>query len=344
MCDTHASLVVILVAIAATTGCIFTADPADESRDTSWQLGSDTDAADISPDTTSDPEDTGPIRDVEDRNDLGDTLRRDTGSRDTFSCESGNENLPDRCLCNFRGNSQGVCRDQLVGEAGCSRPDAYEESEVSCDDGVDNDCNGQTDGGDLDCRRAPGETCTADEDCMSGVCTTTDEGPLCAYRMFATEMQTDGNIGGLSAADELCNEAAQEADLGGQWRAVLSTESTSAANRLQFQPRTPFVNVQGDVVIPSEGGIWETGPCEDCADRLTGKGFPPPESVWTGTYKGGDFSGNACSGWTSNAPEEVGGFGKPASTGNEWMDLGGRERYCDEELALYCVDGQSPTD
>jgi len=57
------------------------------------------------------------------------------------------------CRCNFDGNTDGVCTDQIRTEQGdCPEPEKYEEREDDCDDGFDNDCDGDVDCNDADCR------------------------------------------------------------------------------------------------------------------------------------------------------------------------------------------------
>ncbi|MBL4634871.1 MAG: DUF1554 domain-containing protein [Kofleriaceae bacterium] len=51
-------------------------------------------------------------------------------------------------------------------------------------------------------------------------------------RVFVTSSQFSGNLGGLSGADSICQGAAESANLGGNWRAWLSTPTVSAIDRI----------------------------------------------------------------------------------------------------------------
>ena len=52
-------------------------------------------------------------------------------------------------------------------------------------------------------------------------------------RIFVTSAQFAGNLGGLAGADAICQGAADSGNLGGSWRAWLSTESVDAINHIQ---------------------------------------------------------------------------------------------------------------
>ena len=54
--------------------------------------------------------------------------------------------------------------------------------------------------------------------------------PDSVKRMFASTQLVSGNLGGLAGADALCANWAGAADLGGTWKAFLSTTGTGAVN------------------------------------------------------------------------------------------------------------------
>jgi len=68
-------------------------------------------------------------------------------------------------------NTFGVCADQTQDESGmCPKPSDFEPSESNCGDGLDNDCDGDTDCDDSDCS---GEACGAGQGgaiCQSSAC------------------------------------------------------------------------------------------------------------------------------------------------------------------------------
>lgn len=56
--------------------------------------------------------------------------------------------------------------------------------------------------------------------------------PSLSKRVFLTSTSYNGNLGGLSGADAKCQERADAASLGGNWKAWLSDASTSASGRI----------------------------------------------------------------------------------------------------------------
>lgn len=60
----------------------------------------------------------------------------------------------DGCACNFMGLTAGVCSEGKISPTNgqCEPPGAYETRELSCDDGLDNDCNGVSDEVDMRCQ------------------------------------------------------------------------------------------------------------------------------------------------------------------------------------------------
>lgn len=60
--------------------------------------------------------------------------------------------------------------------------------------------------------------------------------------LFVSSVTTNGNIGGLLAADMFCQNRANSAGLSGIWKAVLGSSSTSAASRLNLNYPVTLVN------------------------------------------------------------------------------------------------------
>ncbi len=84
-------------------------------------------------------------------------------SEDSFNCELDCGPPP---VCGDGSCDAG--EDQCACAVDCGTPPA---TEANCTDGVDNDCDGQTDGADPDCAcGAKGDQCTLDSDCCSFRC------------------------------------------------------------------------------------------------------------------------------------------------------------------------------
>ncbi len=74
------------------------------------------------------------------------------------------------CSCDYDGESAGVCEDQTRDSSGnCPEPSAYESTESTCTDNLDNDCDGDADCADSDCA---GEVCGTGDGaiCQGGDC------------------------------------------------------------------------------------------------------------------------------------------------------------------------------
>lgn len=155
-------------------------------------------------------------------------------------------------------------------------------------------------------------------------------------RVFATSSSGLGNVGGLAAADAICNDLADSAGLGGEWVAWLSTSSVNAIDRL-----TPG---SGPIVRASDTG---TIIANDLADLTDGSlqnivvldengAMPPTLCVWTGTTTAGVLEGDTCSDWTVASPT-VAMTGDIGTAGNSWTQAGLGS--CDDDICgHYCFE------
>jgi len=169
-------------------------------------------------------------------------------------------------------------------------------------------------------------------------------------RVFVTSTVYDGDLGGLSGADEACQDRADDAGLGGDWKAWLSDSTTDAADRL-VHTTGQIVRVDGGVVadswadlvaswplvapeideygsrIPYEGSGSEGG-CSWAADYFF---FP-----WTATGNDGLLDGQTCDDWTDNTGSytgRVGLGGYSLSQWTTWCDFS-----CNRTGPLYCFE------
>ena len=73
-------------------------------------------------------------------------------------CGDGDDNDCDGktnegCTCDYDGRGNGVCKGQTEDEKGnCQRPSQFNPGEPTCDDGLDNDCDGDVDEATTNCR------------------------------------------------------------------------------------------------------------------------------------------------------------------------------------------------
>ncbi len=149
-------------------------------------------------------------------------------------------------------------------------------------------------------------------------------------RIFATQTQFSGQFGGLAAADGLCTQAAQAANLGGNWNAWLSDSATTAPSRLKSVG--PWFLVDGKTLVFSGPSLSGT-PAHDLdmdEHGVTGtKGL-----VWTGTSATGTGTGIHCSDWSRQG--EFGTVGL-AGSAEQWTDDQTPGAPCTLHGRLYCV-------
>jgi len=172
---------------------------------------------------------------------------------------------------------------------------------------------------------------------VPGVC-----GP--GLTVFVTEENFDGDLGGLSGADDKCQEAADAAGLVGIFQAWLSDSFETPASRWIHLATTPYVMLNGEVVATSFADL--TDGTINNAIEITEKGDPKvivlnAPNAWTGTLEDGSQSFFNCSDWSTNQRfgpggiERRGGGGRWTASDASWTEGGGKT--CNSDfLALYC--------
>ena len=256
--------------------------------------------------------------------------------------------IDEGCVCSYQGKAIGVCAGQTRNDSGeCPKPANFETTEVSCNDKNDNDCDGAGDFTDDDCPAPPGFPCSKDSNRRSVCAQSTG---TCAHRVFVTSRGYDGDFGGLSQADSLCNQNARSAGLDGTWKAILSTRMTAVKSRLTF--KGAVVNMQNELLARNENDLWD-GNLRNPV-RYDENGSTHYTRVWTGSNadgtndvgpRDGEYQGDYCDDdWSSDLPRDEGEAGRSRSRGESWMTSlaggGGNDPPCDNEFAFYCIDGQ----
>lgn len=177
-------------------------------------------------------------------------------------------------------------------------------------------------------------------------------------QIFATSLRYNGNLGGFSGADALCQTRATAAGLGTNWYAFIGGNGVSAFeripwnwNRLNNMAGTKVVDYLGDLEETLTNNLAKVNRTESNAT------FTTNTDVWTGMVVGigdrmtsyddgihnsGDdcFNGsNAAGAWTSNSSSLTGttGDGNAAvADGGAWL-----ARYttlsCNQQARLYCI-------
>jgi hypothetical protein len=170
--------------------------------------------------------------------------------------------------------------------------------------------------------------------------------------VFVSSVLYDGNLGGLTGADNDCNSLANAAHLPGTYRAWLSDSMTSAAARLTHGT-VPYVLVDHTVVANDWAGLT-SGTLLHAID-LTETGGAPPYgtlycsfggiSVWTNTVpSGAQPTGQPnglpvdCAEWMSTSSDRA-FAGTASSTGPDWTAncSVSAVAICAETAAIYCI-------
>lgn len=293
--------------------------------------------------------------------------------RKAVDCESRKCRPRSRFLCVVAGYCAGVCL------------------EPTCDDGVANGNEADVDcGGSCPRKCDPGDTCGTDADCASNVCagdecrparcddgvqnggeTGVDCGGSCASCscrtrgqciMFVTSTSTDGGLGGLRGADQLCGERARAAGLAGTFQAWLCDGTNSPATR-SMRADVPYVRTDGAVIARNwtdltDGSIlhpinvtelgksvyftapylpWTyvraDGTCDDQKYLSPGTG-PCPIFQWC---KMDCADPSTAGGWTSGSRMAQGAKGDINRTDYGWTD--GVSGLCSDPFErIYCIE------
>ena len=241
-------------------------------------------------------------------------------------------------------HNSGVCTNQPRTSSGsCKKPSAYQSPEdAKCSDGKDNDCDGLTD----ESTREGGKSCTKGCQCHSGHC----QQNKCAHAIFVTSKKFEGNLGGLSGADQKCTNLAKKAGLNGNWKAVLSDPSTNAKSHISVSGKV--YNMKGTKIADGNADLWDGN--IDSPVRYTEKGGQISKDrgkgdwVWTGTGRKGTLRNPAfgspkhCSKWSTNNIATDAFLGDATEKNGRWLaqDFVNGSDSCTWKHYLYCIDGQ----
>ena len=154
-------------------------------------------------------------------------------------------------------------------------------------------------------------------------------------RMFVTSTIQSANLGGIAGADALCATQADEADLDGNFKAWLSTTSSSVADRLSHEGG-PFVRVDGTIVANDWADLVDGALLAPI--NLDAMRQPRTGDVWTGTLPTGEsYLNDDCTTFTSES-STVGQAlcGSSTSATTTWTN--NQPARCSSTLRLYCIE------
>lgn len=179
-----------------------------------------------------------------------------------------------------------------------------------------------------------------------------DQGMICVdarcieprKRIFVTAGEYTGDLAtaggetyGLEGADSICQTEANAQNLGGTWKAWISTSLTDAADRVEDVGPWYFVDNR-QRVAHNLAEFVTSGP--ERAIEMTPDGTvinaPRGERVWTGTRANGRFTESTCRDWTSESDTYWGWAGFTDTTNTAWTE--GLDYGCDGTYRLYCLE------
>lgn len=155
-------------------------------------------------------------------------------------------------------------------------------------------------------------------------------------RIFVSSTRHNGNLGGLSGADALCQRLARQARLTGTFKAVLSAPYQSARARLPLA--YPVKRMDGEIVAAEN--LWSGTLAHPVL--LTELGTPT-DAPWIhsnshadGNTAFADDSAQSCHDWTDISAGNIRLWARPLATDASWIahETGGS---CDEYWPIYCV-------
>jgi hypothetical protein len=162
-------------------------------------------------------------------------------------------------------------------------------------------------------------------------------------RIFVTHTAYDGDlktvgggVDGLDGADRLCAIAAISTNLGGTWKAFLSTSRVNAVDRIA--EGGPWVNLAGGVVFNNKVGM--------AVGALRGiyfdeRGMGNNGSVWTGTTRFLKLAMSlsqpaTCGDWSSTRGDGL--MGEAGGSDGRWTQNGNGVASCGNVAHLICIE------
>lgn len=143
---------------------------------------------------------------------------------------------------------------------------------------------------------------------------------------------------GLDGADHLCEAAARNAGMSGQWRAWLSDYLHDARTRIIDV--APWYLVDGKtLVFPTKDALSLTPVHPIDRDEMGAEVDPEtPDWVWTSTSTGGATTKVECDYWTQQTSEYSGSVGDLKSSANWTADTAIPQIKCSMRAHLYCFE------
>ncbi|MFA4941221.1 MAG: DUF1554 domain-containing protein [Patescibacteria group bacterium] len=176
-------------------------------------------------------------------------------------------------------------------------------------------------------------------------------------RVFVTSTTYNGNLGGVSGADEKCQARADAASLGGTWKAIISGDSITARSRIGYNWLF-LVNTLGEPVAVNLVATGTVSSLEPWVPRdgtnylyysiqYNEFGVAKTGCVWTGSTANGllNTADDQCSNppnsgpdWTYNSAGYNGTEGRSNYTDSQWIKETIGCGNCSGSNSLYCIE------
>ena len=167
----------------------------------------------------------------------------------------------------------------------------------------------------------------------SGGTSDTPQNELSKLRIFVTNQEwAPYYLGGISGANDKCQEAADKAVLGGTWLALISSDAQDAKDLVS--PGMPIVRLDGIQVADDKADMFDyTIDNEIRVNELLN--FEKGE-VWTGTFANGLATDIDCQDWTILL--KYGTVGKVGGTYTDLRWMYDSKKDCEMDAHLYCIE------
>ncbi len=191
------------------------------------------------------------------------------------------------------------------------------------------------------CQRSGCPACTPSRPCPTGQCCS-GNGTCGLCLAFVTSSAQNGNLGGLTGADAVCQARATAAGLPGTYMAWLSNGTDSPASR--FTRATASYTLVDGTVLASNFEDLVGGTLNSALNKTeTGQtvpGGPGTVFAWTNTLTTGLSEGSDdnsdCANWTAAAVNQA-NIGDVQASSALWTDIGGGiTAVCSGQNRLYC--------
>jgi len=157
--------------------------------------------------------------------------------------------------------------------------------------------------------------------------------PPSLKKVFVSKNWVSGSMGGLAGADSWCQNQANQASLGGSFKAWLSNSSTSASSRLSHAS-VPYKLVDDTTVVNNWNDLVD-GTLSNKINKDQFGALADGIVTWTNTKPDGSIENtNSCNNWSSVSGSS--NTGHSGFTDTQWTQFGSDN--CGSYKALYCFE------